>query len=210
MSYFYLQTAVDCDETFDSSALTSVYQAVTDTNGLNNKVKSGKISGLVRLYDSVLLEMEQHEVSKAATYPLDLVQFAAPSIYKSIEADTPHANPTELGKLFDWLMWNHWMSRFERLGVHDLYHTKAFFDDNHYADKKAPRMRRKLSKTSKLPSTAALLIPAVAPGLQRYAFTGDVHQVVRSFSVWFLYSPMPFVPSEQDQKGRYMFNGSQI
>lgn len=202
-----------------------MYEAVTYTHGPNHLGNYGKTSGLVRLHDSVLLEMKTEDVSRAVAYPLDLVHFAAPSIYKAIEADTPDADPRKLGQLFDWAMWDHWRSRFQRLGVRDPYRSQSFFEDYDDDESRLPflpprprqppprRAPRKLSKASKAPSVMTVPepedenapLPSVIPCSQRYAFTGDVRQTVRKFKVWFLYDPMPFVQGKNGEKGRYMF-----
>lgn len=173
--------------------------------------------------DQVLLEMKAEEVSRAAAYPLDLVHFAAPAIYKVIQASAPGADPRKLGQIFDWAMWDHWKNRFERLGVRDpnrlLGAIKSFFDDECESPPMkpqlpAPRVPRKLSKASKAPSVVTVPEPEtefdpvspVSPGLQRFAFKGDVRQVVRKFTVYHFTRPMPFTPGENGEKGKYMFS----
>ena len=82
--------------------------------------------------DRTLLQMTAGDVSKAAAYPYDLVHFAAPTVYAAIEASFPKADPLKLGQVFDWAMWNHWRTRYERLLLPDPYQLsiRSMFEED--------------------------------------------------------------------------------
>ena len=137
--------------------------------------------------DRTLLQMTVGEVSKAAAYPYDLVHFAAPAVYATIAASIPEADPLKLGQIFDWAMWDHWRTRYERLLLPDPYQLciSSMFEDDEDEVPPMSKPRRKLSKSTH---------NRAYTGPHRYAFRGDIREVVRKFSVWHFYNPMSYIP----------------
>lgn len=151
--------------------------------------------------DRTLLQMTADDVSKAAAYPYDLVHFAAPAVYAAIEASIPGANPLKLGQVFDWAMWDHWRTRYERLLLPDPYQCSiaSMFEDEEDEVPPMPKSRGKLSKASRNRAFS---------GPHRFAFRGDIREVVRKFSVWHFYNPMLRIPGRDGGAGKYVFRSS--
>ena len=150
--------------------------------------------------DRTLLQMTMEDVCRAAAYPYDLVHFAAPAVYGAIEASIPEADPLKLGQVFDWAMWTHWRTRYERLLLPDPYplSIQSMFEEDEDEVPPVPKPRRKLSKTTH----------KVYTGPHRYAFRGDIREVVRKFSVWHFYNPMPYILGGDEETGKYVFRSN--